>query len=57
MAPRLIYIGSHMNAELSRGFSTKGAINMPNHSVERDVPNLRFGFPPPAAPAAPHVKR
>lgn len=29
----------------------------PNNSVERDVPKLRFGFPPPAAPAAPHVKR
>jgi len=29
----------------------------PNHSVERDGPKLRFGFPPPAAPAAPHVKR
>ncbi len=30
---------------------------MHNNSVERDVPKLRFGFPPPAAPAAPHVKR
>ncbi len=28
-----------------------------NNSVERDGPKLRFGFPPPAAPAAPHVKR
>lgn len=28
-----------------------------NNSVERDGPKLRFGFPSPAAPAAPHVKR
>ena len=30
---------------------------MANKSVERDSPKLRFGFPPPSAPAAPHVKR
>ncbi len=30
---------------------------MANNSVERDSPKLRFGFPSPAAPAAPHVKR
>jgi hypothetical protein len=28
-----------------------------NNSVERDGLKLRFKFPPPAAPAAPHVKR
>jgi len=27
-----------------------------NNSIERDSPKLRFGFPSPAAPAAPHVK-
>ncbi len=29
----------------------------PNNSVERDVRKLRLRFPPPSAPAAPHVKR
>jgi hypothetical protein len=29
----------------------------PNNSVERDGPKVRFGFPPPAAPAALYVKR
>jgi hypothetical protein len=27
-----------------------------NRSVESVVPKLHFGFPPPTAPAAPHVK-
>jgi len=31
--------------------------NMPKNSVDRDGLKLGFIFPPPAAPAAPHVKR
>lgn len=30
---------------------------IPNNSIKRDSPKLRFGFPSPVAPAAPHVKR
>lgn len=30
---------------------------LPNNSVERDGPKLRFGFLLPSAPAPPHAKR
>ena len=30
---------------------------MPNNSVEGDGHKLRLWFPPPSAPATPHVKR